>query len=140
VLDKGFIDVVQWGEQYLNICHWGAVTGTSAVDPKAIEEAGSMDVGRGPAWDAKDKLSENPGELDHLVCCRDVEWRRALCGYIHEDPSQLHDSDTVCTRCIETAESMGTVPGDRQCPIDKHPCPDEVELQRMIDDRISGTT
>ncbi len=98
-----------------------------------------MELDSGPAAEAQRKPSESPGELDHLVCCRDLEWRRALCGYINDGPSLLHDSDSVCTRCIETAEGMGAVPRDRQCPIDNHPCPDEAELQRMIDEHNSGT-
>ena len=98
-----------------------------------------MELGSGPGWKAQQKLSENPGELDHLVCCRDLEWRRALCGYIAADPSSLHASDNVCRMCIETAGSMDDVPGDRQCPIDNHPCPDEAEIERMIGERVSGT-
>ena len=98
-----------------------------------------MELCSGPAREAKHKLSENQGELDHLVCCRDLKWRRALCGYIAEDPSLLYDSVNVCTVRIQTAESMEAVPGDRQCPIDNHPCPDEAEIQRVIDEGVSGT-
>lgn len=96
-------------------------------------------MGRGPGREATYGLIENPGKLDHLVCCRDVEWRRALCGYIAKDPSLLHDSDTGCTRCIEVAGSMGGDPGNQQCPLDNKPCPDEAEMQRMMNERLSGT-
>ncbi|MGF9648678.1 hypothetical protein AAIH32_11920 [Pseudarthrobacter oxydans] len=98
-----------------------------------------MELGLSPARAATYSLIENPGKLDHLVCCRDVEWRHALCGYIAKDTSLMHDSDIVCTGCIEAAEGMGALPGDRQCPLDNRPCPDEAEMQRMIDERISGT-
>jgi hypothetical protein len=97
-----------------------------------------MELGRGPVRAATYNVRENPGKLDHLVCCRYVEWGRALCGYTGKDPSLLHDSDIVCTGCIEAAESMGALPGARRCPIDKHPCPDEAEMQRMVDERNSG--
>lgn len=115
------------------------MTGTSAVNPKAAGTAGPAELGRGPARGATSNLNENPGKLDHLVCCRDAEWRRALCGHVENEPALLHDSDIVCTGCIKAAEGMGVLPGHRQCPVDNNPCPDEAELQRMIDERTSGT-
>jgi hypothetical protein len=115
------------------------MTETSTGDPQTIEDAGSLEQVRVPAWEAKYKLGENPDELAHVVCCRDLDWRRAICGYVEEEPTVLHESDNICTMCVETAERMGVVIGDRQCPIDNQPCPPDDEVDRMIAERTSRT-
>ncbi|MBT2512797.1 hypothetical protein [Arthrobacter sp. ISL-30] len=57
-----------------------------AEKPSTIGEGGAMEIVRVPAWQVKYDWSEDPDEVVHLVCCRDLDWRRAMCGY--EEPSQ----------------------------------------------------
>jgi hypothetical protein len=113
-----------------------AMTETTEAQ-QAVEQAGSLELIRVPAWEAKYSLSDNPEELAHLICCRDLEWRRALCGYVEEDPKLLHDSENICTMCVETVERLGVSLGDRQCPVDQRECPPDDEVHRMIDERVS---
>ncbi|MGK3957514.1 hypothetical protein ACLKOZ_15145 [Arthrobacter sp. R4] len=113
------------------------MTQTSTDNPQTVEDGGSMELVQIPAWQAKYKLNENPEDFAHMVCCRDLDWRRAICGYVEEDPSIMHYSLNVCTMCVETAERMGVTVGDRQCPIDNRACPDDEEVDRMIAERTS---
>lgn len=115
------------------------MTETSSEDQQTLEDGGSLEQVRVPAWEAKYKLGENPEELAHIVCCRDLDWRRAICGYVEEEPTLVYDSDNICTMCVETAESMGSAMGSRQCPIDDQECPPMEEIDRMIADRTSRT-
>ncbi|WP_458113976.1 hypothetical protein M1D88_07825 [Arthrobacter sp. R1-13] len=115
------------------------MTETSTEEPQTVEDGGSLEQVHVPAWEAKYKLSENPEELAHLVCCRDLDWRQAICGYIEEEPTLMYEADNICTMCIETAESMGSVMGSRRCPIDNQECPPEDEVDRMIAERASRT-
>lgn len=85
----------------------GVEVRTLTQDPRVIEDVGSLEQFRVPALEAKYKMSENPEEMAHLVCCRDIEWRRGFCGYIEEDPNLIPDPTNVCTMCVETVESMG---------------------------------
>lgn len=94
---------------------------------------------RVPAWEVKYNLSDNPEELTHVVCCRDLDWRKALCGYVEEEPNIMTVVETLCTMCVETAEAMGAAMGSRQCPIDNQECPPEEEIDRMIAERASRT-
>lgn len=69
-----------------------------------------------PAWEAKYKPSENPEDFTHMVCCRDLDWRQAICGYVEEEPTLMYESENICTMCVETALRMGAVMGSRTCP------------------------
>ena len=115
------------------------MTETTTSDPQTRADAGSLEQVQVPAWEAKYKLSENPEDFAHMVCCRDADWRRAICGYVDEDPTIMHHSHNVCTMCVETAEGMGVTVGDRQCPIDNQPCPPDEEVDEMIAERTSRT-
>lgn len=44
------------------------MTETTTGDPGTIEDAGSLEQVRVPAWEAKYKLSDNPDEFAHMVC------------------------------------------------------------------------
>jgi hypothetical protein len=110
---------------------------TSTEDPRVIEDVGSLEQVHVPAWEAKYKMSENPEEMAHLVCCRDIEWRRALCGYVEEEPNLIPEPTKICTMSVETAESMGGNLQEWRCPIDNQECPSEDEIHRMIEERIS---
>lgn len=70
-----------------------------------------------------------------MVCCRDLDWRKALCGYVEEEPNLMTVVETLCTMCVETAAAMGS----RQCPIDNQECPPEEEIDRMIAELASRT-
>ena len=110
---------------------------TSAGDRQAVEESSVLEQVRVPAWETKYKLSDNPEEICHLVCCRDLDWRRTLCGYVEEEPTLMVDIETLCTMCVETAEEMGGSLELRKCPIDDRECPPEEEVDRMIAERVS---
>lgn len=115
------------------------MTERTTGDPLAVEDAGKLEQVRVPAWEVKHNLSDNPEELTHLVCCRDLDWRKALCGYSEEEPHLMTVVETFCTMCVETAARMGAPMGSRQCPIDNHECPPEEEVDRMIAERVSRT-
>ncbi len=78
-------------------------------------------------------LVVKPEDVTHLVCCRDVSWKKALCGF---DGDAVNIAATViCTMCFEWAESRE--PGFSLaepiiCPIDGRPCPDEGEIDQRI--------
>ncbi|KQQ81458.1 hypothetical protein [Arthrobacter sp. Leaf137] len=113
------------------------MTETATGDTRVLEEAGGLEQVRAPAWETKYELGENPEDFAHMVCCRDLDWRKAICGYVEENPTIMHHSHNICTMCVETAESMGVVVGERQCPIDDQPCPPDEEVDRMIEERTS---
>lgn len=115
------------------------MTETSTKGPPTHEGTGSLEQVRVPAWEAKYKLSETPEELAHMVCCRDLEWRQAFCGYIEEEPTLMYEADNICTMCVETAATRGWVMESRLCPIDNQECPPEDEVDRMIAERASRT-
>ena len=112
---------------------------TATNNPKATDDAAVAEKTRVPAWEAKYKWSDNPEEVTHLVCCRDLDWRKALCGYVDEEPNLKTEFENICTMCVETVEQMGAPMGSRQCPIDNQECPPEEEIQRMIAERVSRT-
>lgn len=79
------------------------------------------------------RLSADPDEIGHLVCCRDLSWSRAFCG-AEGDTINLA-VEMVCTMCVEQAEVMR--PGwmaepEIVCPVDGQPCPDEHEVDQRI--------
>jgi hypothetical protein len=113
------------------------MTTTTSDDQQTIQTAGAMELVRVPAWEAKYKIGEDPEEMAHFVCCRDLEWRRAFCGYVEENPNLIPDPQNVCTMCVETAESMGGDFQERQCPVDHRECPPIEEVQRMMHERAS---
>lgn len=113
------------------------MTQTPIDNTKTVADGGSLELLRVPAWQAKYKLSSNPEELAHMVCCRDLDWRRAICGYYEEHQSIVDHAHNVCTMCVETAESMGVTIGDRQCPIEQRACPDDEEVDKIIAEHTS---
>lgn len=79
--------------------------------------------------EARFQLSADSEEVTHLVCCRDVSWRVALCGAEQDTLTMVYD--TVCTMCVEQIEVLW--PGFWEdpewfCPVDGRPCPDEYEV------------
>jgi hypothetical protein len=115
------------------------MTETTTGDPRVAEDTGLLEQVRVPAWEAKYKLSDNPEELAQMVCCRDLDWRQAICGYVEEEPTLMTEVENLCTMCVETAAKMGAIMGSRQCPIDNQECPPEEEIDRMIAERASRT-
>lgn len=72
-------------------------------------------------------------EVAHIVCCREPEWRVALCGEAGDSINLT--PQMVCTICMEVAlqrlptflENDPTL-----CPVDHQPCPDEHEIDLRI--------
>jgi hypothetical protein len=102
--------------------------------PSTIGEAGEMEIIRVPAWQVKYDWSEDPDEVVHLVCCRDLEWRTAMCGYEEPKTTIARDPRILCTMCLEV---FGRMIGPGPCPIDDQPCPDDDTIDRLIDERTS---
>ena len=103
-----------------------------------LEDGGALELVRVPAWEMKFKRGENPDELAHLVCCRDLEWRKALCGFEETDPVILEEATTVCSMCVEAAGGPDGPIATGHCPIDNQLCPDSEDLSRKIAERTSG--
>lgn len=104
----------------------------------AIEDAGSLELVRSPAWEVKHRLEQNPDEMAHFVCCRDVDWRKALCGYEEPEMTIAPLATVFCTMCVEVMTAKGGVPWNGSCPVDDQPCPEEDEIYRTIEERTSG--
>lgn len=104
-----------------------------------MEDGGALELVRVPAWEVKYKLGQDPDELAHLVCCRDLDWRTALCGYEEPDePVIMTEAKTVCTMCVEAGGGIdGRALAERRCPVDDRSCPDDDEVDRMIAERTS---
>ncbi len=88
-----------------------------------------------PLWE----VADSGDEVVHLVCCRDVSWRKAFCG--EENDAVATSYDNVCTMCAEEAERLR--PGwcsssPNTCPVDGRPCPSEAEVDRLIAERTRG--
>lgn len=47
----------------------------------AAEDGGALELVRTPVWEVRYKRGGDPRELAHIVCCRDLDWRQAFCGY-----------------------------------------------------------
>lgn len=52
------------------------MTNKDAEVAPAVEDGGSLELVRAHAWDVKHKLEQNPDEMVHFVCCRDLVWRK----------------------------------------------------------------
>jgi hypothetical protein len=113
------------------------VMGASTENPAEIRDGGAMERVRVPAWEVKYKLDRNPDELAHFVCCRDLDWRKAICGYEEPEAVILANPTTFCTMCVEVIQAHGGVPGSGKCPFDDQPCPDDETVDRTIDERTS---
>ena len=89
-----------------------------------------------PAFD----LVDQPDEITHIVCCRDVPWRTAFCGAEGAtgiNPGALH----LCSMCVEEAQARR--PGwlfeaQSVCPVDGQPCPSEEEVDARIARETGG--
>lgn len=85
------------------------------------------------AVDARYRLVARAEKITHLVCCRDVSWRRTFCG---AGQTQINLTATViCSMCLDEAEAMR--PGctssiGEACPVDGNPCPDDPEIDLRI--------
>ncbi|WP_294568336.1 hypothetical protein [uncultured Arthrobacter sp.] len=103
----------------------------------AVEDGGSLEIVRTPAWEVKHKLEQDPNEMAHLVCCRDLDWREAFCGYEEPEMTIAPQATVFCTMCVEVMTAKGGVPWDGKCPVDDQPCPEENAVDRMIDERTA---
>ena len=96
-----------------------------------------VDTRTAPLVDPLYEVAESVDEVVHLVCCRDVSWRRAFCG--EENQTLALSYEQVCTMCVEEAERMRpgwtSGPGANTCPVDARPCPSPAELDALIADR-----
>lgn len=101
----------------------------------ALEDGGSLEVVRAQAWEVKHKLEQDPDEMAHFVCCRDLEWRKALCGYEEPEMTIAPQATVFCTMCVEVMTAKGGLPWNGNCPVDDQPCPDEEAIDRLIDER-----
>lgn len=106
------------------------------IEPGTLEDGGSMEL-RVPAWEVKYRMGEDPDELAHFVCCRDLDWRKAACGHEEPDMPILKEAKVLCTMCIEVIRSLGGEPGVPICPYDQQACPGDEEMDRIIDERTS---
>lgn len=113
------------------------MTETSTDTQAPLEDGGSLELVHVPAWEAKHRIVENPDEVAHLVCCRDMDWRKAVCGHEDTEAEIAMSADVFCTMCVEVWISHGTEPGSGTCPFDDQPCPDDEELDRIIRERVS---
>lgn len=105
-------------------------------DTSTLPDGGAMELVRVPAWEAKFRLNDDPDELAHVICCRDLEWRKAACGYEESDPSIMMEANVICTMCIEAIGGLGAL-AEGRCPYDDQPCPDDETLNQIIKDRTS---
>ena len=87
-----------------------------------------------PVVDPLFEVTDDADEVVHLVCCRDVSWRRALCG---EPGDRLAlEPRHVCSMCVEEAKRLQ--PGwtllqeQYRCPVDGRLCPSEAEIDEEI--------
>ena len=84
-----------------------------------------------PVVDPLFEVAEAGDEVVHLVCCRDVSWRRAWCG--EENDRLAVSMEHVCSMCVEEAERLrpgwASSPDGNVCPIDGRPCPSQAELE-----------
>lgn len=81
-------------------------------------------------------LSDDPDEVNHVVCCR-RSWTVTMCGLTEEQPINL-TSAFLCAMCIETITRLRPTWPDEEpriCPLDHRPCPPEHE----VDERIERT-
>ena len=104
---------------------------------QTVEDGGTLEVRRTPAWEVKHKLEQNPDEMVHLVCCRDVVWRKAFCGYEEPEMTIATQANVLCTMCVEVMTAKSGVPWDGNCPVDDQPCPDEEAVDKIIDERTA---
>ena len=82
-----------------------------------------------PLVDPLFELRRHSDEITHIICCRDVSWRRALCG--ESSDRLVMTARDVCTMCVEVADGMR--PGWRAnedviCPVDGRSCPSDEEM------------
>lgn len=108
----------------------------TANDPSTLADGGAMELVRVPAWEAKFTLNQDPEELAHIVCCRDLEWRKAACGFEDPNPAITLEANVICTMCVEAIGGLDALAQGR-CPFDDQPCPDDETLNQMIRDRTS---
>ncbi|WP_285247496.1 hypothetical protein [Pseudarthrobacter sp. efr-133-R2A-89] len=113
------------------------MTDTHTEQAGTLEDGGSMELVRVPAWEVKYRMGEDPDELAHFVCCRDLDWRKAACGHEEPDMPIVKEAKVLCTMCIEVIRSLGGEPGVPICPYDQQACPDDEEVDRIIDERTS---
>lgn len=108
------------------------LSGVATVRP--MKQTGTQVVPTAPpVLDPLFEVIEETDEIAHLVCCRDVSWRRAWCG--EENDQIVSRMDVICTMCLEVADQKN--PGWRfrdpcECPIDGQPCPSDEELDAII--------
>ncbi|KWT57160.1 hypothetical protein ADL21_35765 [Streptomyces albus subsp. albus] len=79
------------------------------------------------------RLSSNPDDISHLVCCWQMRWRTSFCGAQGDTVSMA--AETLCTMCAEQAEVMW--PGvwadpESFCLVDGQACPDEHDVDLRI--------
>ncbi|MGY3380225.1 hypothetical protein ACVWYS_002182 [Arthrobacter sp. TE12231] len=98
--------------------------------PSTLEDGGALELVHIPAWEARYTLGQDPDELAHMVCCRDLDWRKTFCGHQEAEPVILQEATTLCTMCVEAVGGPGSPIFSRSCPFDNQPCPDEEELDR----------
>ena len=115
------------------------MTETNTENVPALEEGGTAELVRVPAWDVEYKLGQDDGEIAHMFCCRDLDWRKAVCGYEDPDPVIMHEATNICSMCVEAGGGPDGPMASRQCPFDDRPCPDDETIDRMIAERAAGT-
>ena len=98
-----------------------------------------VEIRTAPLVDPLFEVTDDADELVHLVCCRDVSWRRAWCG---EESDRLSVSiERVCSMCLEEAERLrpgwASSPDGNVCPVDGNPCPCPAEVDDEIARRSS---
>jgi hypothetical protein len=67
-----------------------------------------MELVRIPVWEAKYTVGHDPDELAHMVCCRDLDWQMAMCGYWDEMSRDLRPVHTALSEAA--AKERGSAP------------------------------
>jgi hypothetical protein len=76
----------------------------ATTEASTLEDGGALELVRTPAWEAQYRLGQDPKELAHMFCCRDMDWGKAMCGYEDPDPDIMYEAaGSICTMCVEAS-------------------------------------
>jgi hypothetical protein len=106
-----------------------ATYGVGGVPERGVDEAAVLHTTE------TYRLSANPEEIAHLVCCRDVSWRVAFCGFENTEVNPA--AEIICTMCLEEVSRLRpdfASDPEMTCPVDGNCCPDEAEIDQRIAD------
>jgi hypothetical protein len=83
----------------------------ATTETSTLEDGGALELVRTPAWEAQYRLGQDPKELAHMFCCRDMDWSKAMCGYEDPNPAIMYEpAGSICTMCVWRPAAARTVP------------------------------